>query len=77
MSQVIAIALLSLVKLNSVVWFEWIDSESNPSDGLSRAGVNDPWTKSQDWSTEELLWSQHHEQRQQSLQEWRWKVSNI
>ena len=30
-------------------WFEWIDSESNPSDGLSRLGLLDPWTLTQDW----------------------------
>ena len=28
------------------VWLEWIDSDSNPSDGLSRDGVSDPWCKS-------------------------------
>ena len=26
-----------------------IDSESNPSDGLSRLGLLDPWTLTQDW----------------------------
>jgi hypothetical protein len=31
-------------------WFEWIDTESNPSDGLSRLGVCDPWTLAQNWS---------------------------
>jgi len=30
-------------------WFEWIDSESNPADGLSRLGLSDPWTSTQDW----------------------------
>ena len=37
---------LSLL-LHTRVWIEWIDSESNPSDGLSRLGVEDPWTRSQ------------------------------
>ena len=31
------------------VWVEWVDSKSNPSDGLSRLGVADPWTVSQNW----------------------------
>ena len=28
-------------------WFEWVDSESNPSDGLSRDGEADEWTLKQ------------------------------
>lgn len=35
--------------INCRVWIEWIDSESNPSDGLSRLGLIDPWTLLQDW----------------------------
>ena len=31
-------------------WFEWIDSDSNCSDGLSRDGLEDHWTKEQEWS---------------------------
>ena len=27
------------------VWWEWIDSKSNPSDGLSRVGIVDEWVK--------------------------------
>ena len=30
-------------------WIEWIDSKSNPSDGLSRLGFKDPWTLAQGW----------------------------
>ena len=30
-------------------WFEWIDSNSNLSDGLSRLGLSDPWTLEQRW----------------------------
>ena len=30
-------------------WFEWIDSESNSADGLSRDGLNDSWTLAQGW----------------------------
>ena len=36
------------------VWIEWIDSESNPSDGLSRDGVSDSWTRSQPWDVSEV-----------------------
>ena len=31
------------------VWYEWIDSKSNLSDGLSRLGIQDPWTAKQNW----------------------------
>ena len=30
-------------------WIEWIDSASNPSDGLSRLGIEDEWTQTQPW----------------------------
>ena len=33
---------LHLLRLSTRVWFEWIDSESNPSDGLSRLGLACP-----------------------------------
>jgi len=39
--------------LNARLWIEWIDSESNPSDGLSRLGVSDPWTVLQGWQVQE------------------------
>ena len=31
------------------VWFEWIDTNSNPSDGLSRLGLSDAWSQAQGW----------------------------
>ena len=31
------------------IWIEWIDSDSNPSDGLLRDGLADPWTIEQNW----------------------------
>ena len=40
--------------LQSRVWIEWIDSKSNPSDGLSRLGLEDPWTSAQDWDISEF-----------------------
>ncbi|OLP99622.1 hypothetical protein AK812_SmicGene17832 [Symbiodinium microadriaticum] len=36
------------------VWFEWVDSNSNPSDGLSRLGVLDPWSLDQGWDISEM-----------------------
>ena len=40
--------------LDHQAWFEWIDSDSNPSDGLSRLGVVDPWTLKQGWNLREV-----------------------
>ena len=40
------------LKLGCRCWFEWIDSKSNPSDGLSRDGLEDQWTLSQNWQLE-------------------------
>ena len=37
------------LNLGTRVWIEWIDSASNPADGLSRAGLLDPWTQTQGW----------------------------
>lgn len=42
-----------LFRLRSRPWYEWVDSESNPSDGLSRLGLADPWSKAQGWSLQE------------------------
>jgi len=37
------------------VWFEWVASDDNPSDGLSRYGLLDEWTRARTpaWVTEE------------------------
>ena len=35
-------------------WFEWIDSDSNPADGLSRLGLQDPWSLQQGWFLQEF-----------------------
>ena len=40
--------------LQARVWFKWIDSASNPSDGLSRAGLEDSWTLQQGWDLAEV-----------------------
>jgi hypothetical protein len=44
------LAHLKWAELGCRVWIEWINSDSNPSDGLSRAGLLDPWTLRQGWS---------------------------
>ena len=36
--------------LQARTWIEWIDSGSNPSDGLSRHGVCDLWSTQQGWT---------------------------
>ena len=74
-SEVVAIALLMCQMLNTRIWFEWIDSDSNPSDGLSRAGIADAWTMSQGWSLQELSWEDQKVRRCTSLREWRWQVA--
>ena len=33
-----------LVHHNIRAWFEWVDTDSNPSDGLSRDGIHDEWS---------------------------------
>ena len=35
--------------LDTRVWLKWIDSSSNPADGLSRDGFADAWTLQQHW----------------------------
>ena len=34
------------------VWIEWLDSDSNPADSLSRGGLMDAWTQCQGWLLE-------------------------
>ena len=36
------------------VWYEWIDSNSNISDGLSRDGLQDAYAISQGWQLQEV-----------------------
>ncbi len=40
-------------------WFEWVDTAANPADGLSRAGVEDEWTKSQGWILSDTPFPSH------------------
>ena len=48
----IQVAHLLWLRLGCRVWIEWVDSKSNPADGLSRLGLEDPWTKAQGWRLE-------------------------
>ena len=55
-----ALAHLAALRYHCQLWFEWIDSDSNPSDGLSRLGVRDTWTWAQGWHLQEfapLTWN--------------------
>ena len=36
------------------VWIEYVESASNPADGLSRAGLEDAWTCAQGWTLKEV-----------------------
>ena len=43
------------------IWFEWVDSKSNPSDGLSRDGLKCLWTLKQGWNiadSHSLTWQE-------------------
>ena len=41
-------------RLGVRVWIEYVESASNPSDGLSRAGLEDAWTVAQGWTLKEV-----------------------
>jgi hypothetical protein len=43
-----------LFSVGARAWFEWTDSNANCSDGLSRDGVGDTWTASQQWEVREV-----------------------
>ena len=50
-----------MMELHCRVWFEWIDSDSNPADGLSRDGCQDSWTVQQGWALTEESSLEWHE----------------
>ena len=52
--EIAHLAAVSRCAQRTKVWFEWIDSDSNPSDGLSRLGLLDPWSAQQDWFLQEF-----------------------
>ena len=37
----------------AAIWYEWVDTDSNPADGLSRDGLCDEWTLRQGWELHE------------------------
>ena len=49
-----SVAALQFAALGSRPWYEWVDSDSSPSDGLSRDGVQDSWTSQQGWDLVDL-----------------------
>ena len=44
---------LAYLRIKSRMWYEWLDSDSNPADGLSRSGLSDAWTLAQPWAIQE------------------------
>ena len=53
--ELVQAAHLLWMRLSTRVWIEWIDSDSNPADGLSREGVADPWSSRQGWTLREVV----------------------
>ena len=45
---------LAMLDHSCAAWYEWVDSASNPADGLSRDGIHDQWTVSQGWDLTEI-----------------------
>ena len=45
-------------RLNARAWHDWVDTESNISDGLSRLGLACPWSVQQPWHLADVLFSQ-------------------
>ena len=45
---------ITLGALNCRAWWEFVPSEVNLADGLSRDGLNDAWTREQPWDLEEV-----------------------
>ena len=45
---------LLLIRYKIAIWFEWVDSNSNLADGLSRDGAEDSWTLDQHWELHEF-----------------------
>ena len=52
--HIAAMATVQALRHSFRPWYEWIDSKSNPSDGLSRLGAEDPWTVAQGWHVTDL-----------------------
>ena len=51
----IAVAIHAVfARLRVRVWVEYVESASSPADGLSRAGLEDAWTRAQGWTLKEV-----------------------
>ena len=50
----IGLSHIHLAHLNARVWFDHVPSEVNPSDGLSRDGLLDAWSRAQSWDLFEV-----------------------
>ena len=51
----IAVAIHAVfARLGCRVWIEYVESASNPADGLSRDGLNNAWTIAQGWTLKEV-----------------------
>ena len=51
--EIAHLAAVERCSLRTRTWYEWIDSDSNPADGLSRLGLLDAWMLQQGWSLQE------------------------
>jgi len=49
LAVLLTIILVILASLDTRVWFEYVDTDSNPSDGLSRYGLADPLSQRMGW----------------------------
>ena len=54
LERIVAIFWMSAFLLQSTIWIEWVDSESNWSDGLSRALAADAFVAEHGFQTEEV-----------------------
>ena len=61
--SIVQLSALLLLQLEARLWVEWINSDANPSDGLSRDGLDDSWTleKGRDLSAARLPSTSIHE----------------
>ena len=61
-AHIVALCHLMWASLDARVWIEWVPSDDNPSDGLSRDGLSDHWTQQQAWALSHavcLPWQEH------------------
>ena len=54
LSHVVGLCHLLLARHRIRVWWEYVDSDSNPTDGLSRYFAADPLAKEQGWRPVEV-----------------------